>query len=343
MQFRPRPNQASVNRQTYIPPSVQQSLNQQLQRTAPAHLKKYVGTGAYVPRHAQKALAEHMQKNAPGHLKQYADAYVQQNVVDLSLSPPKPVSTDPLNRAPSPNQMRRDHSNVPGSQYEVESNNLFAANPPNSQTAAPTQPNNQNPSDPNHPYEFILNPQQPAPRLGLLGGDRKIIRTGFIVGGVLLLLIILSLLKGALTSGPNFQPFVSVVQDQQELTHIMSGAVQQQDLSTVNQNFAYTAQASLSSSRIDMIDYLAKNKLKVSQKTLNLKVSPATDQKLTDALASATYNQTFHDISQAQLNAYINHLSAAYNLTTGPRGRALLRDDYSQAQLLLKLLNAPAT
>src|SRR4051812_868975 len=118
MQFRPRPAQASANKNTYIPPSVQQSIDKQLQQSAPAHLKKYVGTGAYVPQHAQKALQQHLQKTAPGHLKQYAGAFVEQSIVQPGLRGPSAPAAPPPARPPVPIQNRLDHSNVPGSQYE---------------------------------------------------------------------------------------------------------------------------------------------------------------------------------------------------------------------------------
>jgi uncharacterized protein YpmB len=348
MQFKHRPaSQAAINRQTYIPPAVQQSMNQQLRRTAPAHLKKYVGTGAYVPQQAQKALEQHMQKAAPGHQKQYAGAFVQQNVVQPGLSGPAAgVSTPPPDKPPAPNQLRRDHSNVPGAQYEVEFNNLFqpdqTAGEPQVQNYPP-QPAGPQSEPPRQAYDFILSPERPHHRFVMPGGGNKLARAAFIGGGLIILLIIFSLLKSIFSNAPDLTPYVSAAQDQQALIHLAIAAVKQQDLSVVNKNYSYTAQMSLTSAQSDLTVYLTKNHHKVNKKTLNLKVSAAADTRLTNATAAGTYNSTYHDLVESRLKTYLNNLNHAYQTSSGKKGRALLKDDYSQAQLLLKQLNAPAT
>ena len=193
-----------------------------------------------------------------------------------------------------------------------------------------------------HPYSFILQSQKPTRRLSL--GSRSLPqRIAVVSGGLLVLIIVLSLVKGAISHGPNFVPIVATVERQQELLHIMTSAVQQPSLSTTNKNFALTAQLSLGSAQTKLLKYLADNGTKVKPSQLSGKISTSVDKSLTAAAANSTYNQTFQTTVQAQLNSYIQGLKQAYSQDKGARGRALLNDDYNQAQLLLTQLNSPAS
>lgn len=191
-------------------------------------------------------------------------------------------------------------------------------------------------------YDFIMNPQKPArrPLLSKLpAGSSLPARIAYIFGGLLILLIIFIFVKG-LFGGSNFTSFVGIVQDQQEMIHLAASASQQQNLTVGDQNFAATAKLSLSSSQSAIIKYLVGNGQKLNTKTLNLKVSAATDQQLQNSLAAATYDQTFQQIMNGKLKAYVSDLKQTYTQTTGKNGRALLNDDYKQAQLLLTQLNS---
>jgi hypothetical protein len=132
-----------------------------------------------------------------------------------------------------------------------------------------------------------------------------------------------------------------VAQDQHELIHLATNASQQQGITTTDQNFAATAQLSLTSAQSVTVKYLVANGNKISLKVLSLKVSTATDAQLTAAAAATTYDQTFQAIMKAKLTTYVSSLQQTYKQTTGKNGRALLNNDYNQAQLLLTQLNAP--
>lgn len=176
----------------------------------------------------------------------------------------------------------------------------------------------------------------------LPGGNSMLTRIALIGGGLVILLIIFTVLKGLLTSGPDLTPVVAVVQQQQELIHLVTTAQQSQqgNLSVTNKNFAATLQLTLGTSQGKTIQYLATNHKKLKAKQLNLKVSALTDKRLAGAAAAGNYDQTFTEIMQAQLNTYGSDLALAYKQGYGPKGKALLKDDYRQLQLFKTQLNA---
>jgi hypothetical protein len=188
---------------------------------------------------------------------------------------------------------------------------------------------------PSQPYDFITNPPSPQ-RPSLLGNSSLPIRIALISGGLLVLLI-----KSLIGGNSNLPLFVTVAEDQQEMVHLATNAALQKDLSVNNQNFAATAKTSLSSTQSQVITYLDSNHVKVKAKALNRKLSLATDKQLTAAAAATTYNQTFQEVMNTQLNGYVTDLKQAFKLTKGQKGHALLNDSYDQAQLLLKQLNTP--
>jgi hypothetical protein len=168
----------------------------------------------------------------------------------------------------------------------------------------------------------------------------------YVGGGLVVLLILFSIVKGLLGGGSNLTPFISIAQDQQELIHLTTNATQQQSqgqsMTTIDQNFAITSQLSITSAQAAIIKYMATNGKKVNTKTLSLRINTATDTQLTGSAAAGNYDQTFQAIMKDKLVAYSNGLKQAYKQTSGPKGRTLLADDYRQAQLLLVQLNQPA-
>jgi hypothetical protein len=194
-----------------------------------------------------------------------------------------------------------------------------------------------------HDYEFIVNPGARPKRtpLSLPGGSllkRVLVACGALFGLIVLIIII----KGLLGGGTDFTSFITVAQDQQELIHLSTNATQQQGLDTTSQNFAITAQLSLTSAQAQLLTYLKGNHQAVSAKVLNAKVSASLDSQLTTAASNSTYDSTFQQIMQNQLASYQQALSGAYK-TAGPVGKKLLSSDYNDAQLLLKQINSPAS
>jgi hypothetical protein len=328
-----------------------------VQQSMPAHLKKYRGGNTYIPQHAQAEMAQHLENSLPPHMKQYAGAYMQQNVIAPSLArrsavraPVAPPDSSAVPHAPvvQPELQQNVPEQAAGAvvrpdtavQPSTPSQNPVVGGPQASYAVSVSQ--NQSPDQ---SYAFIDNPvkaPKQSPLAALPGSSSIIVRIGLIAGGLIVLVIIFAVLRGLLSNTPDLTSFVTVAQEQQELIHLVTNAGQQDGLTASNQNLAATMQASLTSSQGATITYLTTNHKKVSEKQLGLKVSAATDTQLTDAAAAGTYNQTFHDVMQTKLNAYGSTLSTAYKQNPGPKGQALLKDNYQQAQLFQTQLGALA-
>lgn len=336
--FRPSKTQQSFqDRQTYIPPHIQAAMNEQLQKTMPEHLKKYQSGGTYIPEHAQNEIAAHLENSLPTHMKQYAGAYMQQNVVAPSLAR-QSAGRQPVEQSGITPHAPQLHSPI---------ENIAEDQQPGQPPAQPAvvSGGNQPAQSPDQPYDFITNPEQPAkqPLMSRLpGGGSMITRIGVAAVGLLVLLIIFIVFKNLLSSGPNLDYFVTVIQEQQELIHLTNNAIQEPSLSTVNLNFASTMQASLTTSQAQTIQYLTNNHHKINAKQLALQVSASTDNQLTTAASAQTYNPVFQQIMQSKMDAYGTTLKQAYNASTGKKGRALLKDEYRQLQLFETQLNTPA-
>lgn len=278
-----------------------------------------------MPQRAENEMTKHLESTLPANMKQYAGAYMQQQVVQPGLEKANFIAGSP----PGPNP---EAAAAPAAQ-------VFQPGPPPSGPQENYTPNavpDQNRTAPDQPYNFITNPEPPA-RQPLMsrfpGGNSIIARVGLVGGGLLVLFIIFSILRGLLGGSPTLTSFITIAQDQQELIHLATNANLQQDLSTSNKNLAATMQLSLSSSQANLIKYFVANHKKINDKQLNLKVSKATDDQLTAAAAATTYNQTFQEIVQTKLTAYSKDLQQTYKQAKSKKGRALLKDGYNQAQL----------
>jgi hypothetical protein len=203
----------------------------------------------------------------------------------------------------------------------------------------PPQPSQQ-PTPPQHDYSFITDPSKP-PRKRLLPGSGSLLGRVIVVSvGLLLLIIVFVVIKGLLSGGSASPAFVGIAQDQQELIHLATAAGEESGLNETNKNFAVTTQLSLTSAQTDLLTYLSKNGTKVKEKQLALKISATTDQQLSAAATSNTYNETFNTIMQTKLTEYQKDLQQVYdNKATGKNGKELLSKDYAAANLLLKQLN----
>lgn len=195
------------------------------------------------------------------------------------------------------------------------------------------------PPPPAPDYNFILNPQQPKrPGLFNFGGGSTAMRALVVIGIIFVLMIVFVAVRSALGGGSSATPaLVTVAQDQQKLLHLAASGQQQSTSDTV-QNFAATAQLSLASEQQELLAYLSDNGHKVGDKELGLAISQSTDDQLAAAKSASTFDDTFKTIMADNLKAYRSDLQKAYQATSGPKGRALLNDDYKAAQLLLKQL-----
>lgn len=327
----------------YIPQAARAAMERQMQRGVPAHLQQYMGPNrpAYVPQRAQAELTNYMQKAMPEHLKQYAGAYVQQSVVTPGLQSNAP-QTAASRRAPAPmpDKLRMEHSGAVGTeQHNAQFLNLFQADAAagSGQPAVLPPGATPPPAGEQSQYDFIMNPQQPK-RPGFFAGTGTLGRVLLVVVGLFVLLVLFigakNLLAGSNLSVPDM---VAVAQDQQEIIHLATNGYQNVDTSDLK-NFSVTTELSVTSEQQDLLNYLKTYGHKVSDKQLNLKVSQATDDQLTSAQAASTFDSTYTSIMQNQLTTYQAALKTAFASTKGPKGRALLSQQYTDAGLLLKQL-----
>lgn len=186
-----------------------------------------------------------------------------------------------------------------------------------------------------------MNPSQAArPSLFSFGGGSMTKRIVILLAGVLLLVIGVSVVKGALGGSNQVVPdLVSLVQDQEAMLHITGNAAQ--NVSETNlQNFNATAQMSLQSEQSQLILYLQQSGRKLSNKEVLLKISSRYDTQLTNALSSSTYDPTYKSIMQQELQVYQRDIKQAFYQEKGPVGRSMLNSDYQAAGLLLKQLGS---
>lgn len=330
------------DRTVAIPAGVQQEIDMHMQQTLPSNLKYYQKSGSYVPPHVQQEMAQHLEQTMPAHLKQYIGPYMQQRVVSQHLG--SAPASQPPNFAP--------HGGATFSPNQQFSHPFAPPQAPQPQVIAPTQSlqpaaEPQAVSPQQEPYAFITDPQGPlkAPQQ-LMGGKPLLFRVAVIGGGLVVLLIVLSALKGLIFGGGfNLPPFVAVLQDQQELIHLTTNALQPQagqsasPLPSDYLNFATTVQVTVTSAQAQLTTYLTNNKQKVSPTLLSLKVSTSIDNQLSTAAAAGTYTSAFQSVMTSQLDTYAADLRTAYDKTSGLKGHAQLSSDYAQASLLVKQLN----
>lgn len=196
-----------------------------------------------------------------------------------------------------------------------------------------------------NPYDFIVNPEKP-PRKPLLSlnsssmGIRIAVIVAVVAIVIMLLLVVLSLFS---SKGGNVVNMTSVAQDQQELIRVATEATQNQSNSIAQNTTLYFADNCLlgiTSAQQKLLAFLSSNGVKLSAQQLALKQNPHTDQILTAAVASSTYDSAFLGAMQGDMNTYITDIKTAYAASQSPQEKKLLQGDYRSAQLLNQQLTS---
>lgn len=190
---------------------------------------------------------------------------------------------------------------------------------------------------PTNNYDFILNPQKPAKKsnLGDVSSNPFIMKIAFILGGALVVMIILAVTVNLFFSKKtNLEVLVSLAQTEQEVVRISDMSNNATDQTV--KNAAINTSVTIKTQQQEWVAFLAKHKRKVETKELSLKRNPATDNKLTLAKQTSTFDTAYTSVMRTQLQAYIAALKTTYQGATSKQERALLGEHYSEAQLLLK-------
>lgn len=296
-----------------------------------------VNRNTYIPEHVRVQMEKQLQRNLPGHLKQYAGAYMQQQVMDPSMS--GRASRPMQSGAPPPTyhpvtHLPRDQHYV---QYQAGGNGPRPQAPPTELAPDSTQ----QPISPEQAYEFIVNPEVEQQKRSLLPANSSLpVKIAIFGGGFIVLLILFVVIKGLFAGNSAAPAYVSVIQDQQEIIHLLANPQQVTTLPTNTQNFIATANMSLTTSQGDLISYLAKSGKKIKPKELILKVDKSADTQLAAATVAATYDQTFKQVVTSKFTPYMRDLQQAYQQSASETGKNLLNDQFNQAKLLLIQLDA---
>lgn len=292
----------------------------------------------YIPEHVKVAMDKQLQRNLPGHLKKYAGAYMQQQVMDPSVrggfTPGGSQMTPEAARPPS----YHPTTHIPHDINQEHQARGAGGRPVTGQPAEP-EPLLPDHVSPEEAFDFIVNPEIERPKRSIIPtGSSLPVKIAFF-GSALVVVMIVFVVAKSLIGGSSTSPsYVSIVQDQQELIHLTTVAERQRDLSVANKNFVATASLSLSSSQAAMINYLAQNGKKIKSDQINIRISKTTDAQLASAAAAATFNESFKQVMKTKLTAYTRQLQQAYQESTGEKGKAILSDEYTQANLLLTQL-----
>jgi flagellar basal body-associated protein FliL len=182
-------------------------------------------------------------------------------------------------------------------------------------------------------FDFIVNNSTPS-----RGPNKK---TLLIFGlGAALLIIVLAWVILALAfsgNGSATAPLVSIAQQQNEIARVAKSANTPGNLTTQDaRNFSRNTELTIETDQSKLIDLLKKNGTKLNNKLLAAKQSATTDEALSAAAASGTYDSTLTSTLQTQLNSYQASLNNAYGSATSASEKKLLKAEYNNATLLIE-------
>jgi hypothetical protein len=197
---------------------------------------------------------------------------------------------------------------------------------PNQQYQSPNQGN---------PYDFILSPQQAPKKKFGFGGGNLVMTIGLIVGGAFLFMIILAMLLNAFTPKKvSTADLITVTQVQNELMRVADQGARAGN-QQVTKNLGVTIQYTMQTQQKKTLGFLAKNGTEVGEKDLKLKQNASTDQQLTSAKTTSTFDLVFAQIMEDELNTYSNDLKQLYGKGASKTERDLMSSFYEQTQLLI--------
>ncbi|MFI5271145.1 MAG: hypothetical protein ACHQT9_03825 [Candidatus Saccharimonadales bacterium] len=326
----PRQMNASQARAVRIPDHIQAQMDRHMQTSLPSNLKYYQQSGGYVPPAIQKQIQSHLEKTMPGHLQAYVSPYMHQKVAPQHFQVHQPVSAPAEHFSPLSTQGTNPQYNAPLTPTKTE----VQAGPPVAGINTEPQVATGDSNTPQEPYDFILNKNvQKKNPTDFFTTKSMPVRIAMVVGGLVSLLVIILMLQSILAGKPKYESYFVVIQDQQEIIHLSSNAIQS-DLPTSYDNFLATTNLTVSSTNSQLLSYLILYKQKITPQLLNAKVSPTLDAQLNQATSTGGYSGLFQSTMSAKLNQYLRDLNTAYYSYKGPKGRALIYDDFNQAKLL---------
>ena len=104
-------------------------------------------------------------------------------------------------------------------------------------------------------------------------------------------------------------------------------------------NAIATINLTIPSEQKSLINYLKDSSYVIKSSTIGSVKTTSLDTQINNAAAAGNLTSTYNSIMKSELNNYLNYLSIGYNTTKGPKGKALLKQEYQNANTLLKQLN----
>lgn len=206
--------------------------------------------------------------------------------------------------------------------------------PPSQQFPPPPLP----PKTPHDPYKFIMEPPKKAKAIGVgtdLSKNPFIMKIIFLVGSAVVLMIVAGVLINIFFgSRNNLGDIIVLTETQQEIMRVAARSSESTDQTT--KNAAITAQLAVTTQQQEWLTFLAKRGKKVGSEELSAKQNATTDQRLTQAKATSTFDITFVQIMRTQLEAYAGALQDAYNNASSKTEKTLLAEHFKATQLLIE-------
>ncbi|HEX7963610.1 MAG TPA: hypothetical protein VF466_03385 [Candidatus Saccharimonadales bacterium] len=188
-----------------------------------------------------------------------------------------------------------------------------------------------------NPYDFITAPPSKPPRTTAVGGGGSFAGKLALVGGgaVVLVIIVVVLMNVIFGNKTNFANLIELAQTQQEIARVAQTGIQtvgDQALAGAGMNTRLT----MITQQQNLVTYMSQHKQKVSSKQLSLKKSRTTDQRLSQAQATSTFDIVYAQVVRQELVDYAASVKTAWQGATGKNIKAILATDYNQTQMLLK-------
>lgn len=191
-------------------------------------------------------------------------------------------------------------------------------------------------SNPNDPYDFILNSQkQPSPPIIDLAGASMFKRLLIVMLGLIFLIIIAVFAMSFLNKSAkqHDEQMFGIIQSQTEIIRVAGLAEQKifdQELLFKTNN----VKLSFGSSLAQLSSAMASSGYKINDKKLAASENPENDALLLKGEQNGTFDQTYEDLLNDQLENYQSKLQSVYEIAT-PTEKTVLESSYEQVNLLL--------
>ncbi len=195
------------------------------------------------------------------------------------------------------------------------------------------------PSEPQGPYDFILNSEKPlkkglAGKPGSSGQKQRIIFV--VLGGLGMLTAILVFFSVLSSSGKgNTDVLLAMIPHQAEIVRIADVGITKAR-SPATRNFAATTSLTVETDQQAITSLLKKHGQKISTQQIAAKKSTETDSKLTAAEKNNRFDETFDTYMVTALTAYQALLKQAYDASASTTEKQTLGNSFNGINLIIE-------